>query len=50
MLRRIHDSTSKDSVSMVVLSKPEIFMMASIMTESHHVNVHNYYTKQDNSR
>ena len=49
MLYRIHDSTSNDSVSMMVLPKPAIFMTGSIMTESQHVNVHNY-TKQDNSQ
>ena len=35
---------------MMVLPKLAIFMMASIMTESQHVNVHNYYTKQDSSQ
>ena len=49
MLCRVHDSTSSDSVSMMDLPKPAIFMM-SVMTESQHVNVHNYYTKQDNSQ
>ena len=48
MLRHVHDSTSNDSVSMMVLPKPAIFMTASIMTESQHVNVQN--TKQDNSQ
>ena len=50
MLCCVHNSTSNDSVSMMVLPKPTIFMTASIMTESQHVNVHNYYTKQDNSQ
>ena len=50
MLSRVHDSTSNDSVSMMVLPKPAIFMAANIMTKSQHVNVHNYYTKQDNSQ
>ena len=45
MLRRVHDSTSNDSDSMMVLPKPAIFMTASIMTESQHVNVRNYYAK-----
>ena len=42
MLHCIHDSTSNDSVyiCMMVLPKPTIFMTASIMTESQHVNVH----------
>ena len=54
MLHHVHDSTSNDSVSMMVLPKPAIFIMASIMTasimtESQHacVNVHNYYAKHD---
>ena len=46
MLRRVHNSTSNDSVSMMVLPKPAIFMMASIMTESQPVNIHYYSTKQ----
>ena len=50
MFCRVHDSTSNDSVSMMVLPKPAIFMTARIMTESQHVNVHNYYTKQDNNK
>ena len=50
MLCRVHDGTSSDRVSMMVLPKPAIFMMASIVTESQHVNVYNYHTKQDNSQ
>ena len=38
MLRHVHDSTSNYSVSMMVLQKPAIFMMASIMTESMRVS------------
>ena len=51
MLRHIHVySASNDSVSMMVLPKPAIFIIAGIVAESHHVNVHNYYAKQDNSQ
>ena len=47
MLRRVHDSTSNNSISMMFLPKSAVFMTASIMTGSQHVNVHNYYTKQE---
>ena len=52
MLRCIHNVVlpCNDSVSMMVLPKPAIFSTATIMTESQHVIVHNYYTKQDNSQ
>ena len=40
MLCRMHNSTSSDCVSIMVLPNPAIFMPASFMTESQHVNVH----------